>query len=266
MDIQSIIYSAISLLATTLGAMTGMGGGVIIKPVMDFLGDFDVASINILSSITVFAMAIVSTASQVRSEPNFSIKSASLLGVGAVLGGVAGNEALFLLIRLLHSEALVTMIQNIIMVVIILFAFFYMKNKHRIRGFSFEGFIYALLIGLLLGGISTFLGIGGGPINVALLMFIVGNDTKTAMTNSLVIILFSQAARLVTVAVTTGFGSFDLTILPYMLVAAVAGGFLGSFFHNKMSESAAGLSFNILQVVVLLICVYNIIVSLGIFQ
>ena len=32
------IYSAVILAATTLGAFVGLGGGVIIKPVLDFIG------------------------------------------------------------------------------------------------------------------------------------------------------------------------------------------------------------------------------------
>ncbi|MBQ8765208.1 MAG: sulfite exporter TauE/SafE family protein, partial [Clostridia bacterium] len=57
---QQIIYFLLALFATTIGSLTGMGGGVIIKPLMDVLGDFDVQTIGVISSITVFSMAIVS--------------------------------------------------------------------------------------------------------------------------------------------------------------------------------------------------------------
>ena len=55
-----ILYLLIALLATFIGSMTGMGGGIIMKPIMDALSHFDSASINILSSVTVFAMSLVS--------------------------------------------------------------------------------------------------------------------------------------------------------------------------------------------------------------
>ena len=51
---QYIIYFLLSLVATTIGSLTGMGGGVIIKPLMDVLGDYDVQTIGVVSSITVF--------------------------------------------------------------------------------------------------------------------------------------------------------------------------------------------------------------------
>lgn len=47
-----ILYFLIAIGATTVGSLTGMGGGVIIKPLMDVLHHFDVETIGVLSSIT----------------------------------------------------------------------------------------------------------------------------------------------------------------------------------------------------------------------
>ena len=41
-----IIYFLVIILANSVGAVSGMGGGVIIKPVMDFFHFHDVASIS----------------------------------------------------------------------------------------------------------------------------------------------------------------------------------------------------------------------------
>ena len=57
-----VLYLLIAIPATTIGALTGMGGGVNMKPVMDMLAQYDVASISMLSSITVFTMSVVSLA------------------------------------------------------------------------------------------------------------------------------------------------------------------------------------------------------------
>lgn len=57
---MTAVYFLIALLATTAGAMTGMGGGVIIKPLLDLLGDYDAATIGVLSALTVFVMSLVS--------------------------------------------------------------------------------------------------------------------------------------------------------------------------------------------------------------
>ena len=55
-----LFYFFICITATTLGAIAGIGGGVIIKPVLDALGGLSVASIGFLSGCTVLAMSVVS--------------------------------------------------------------------------------------------------------------------------------------------------------------------------------------------------------------
>ncbi|MGB4608662.1 MAG: hypothetical protein GX243_05760 [Tissierellia bacterium] len=50
----SILYFLITLFATTLGSTSGMGGGVIIKPVLDAFGHYDIETISVLSSVSVF--------------------------------------------------------------------------------------------------------------------------------------------------------------------------------------------------------------------
>ena len=53
-----ILYLIVALLATLLGSAAGMGGGVIIKPMMDLLGDYNVIEISVFASITVLCMAV----------------------------------------------------------------------------------------------------------------------------------------------------------------------------------------------------------------
>ncbi len=93
-----------------------------------------------------------------------------------------------------------------------------MKNKSRIPSRELRGVVVSLLVGVFLGICSSFLGIGGGPINVALIIYLFSFDTKTATVCSLVTILFAQISKLTTVALTTGFGVFDLSIAPVMIV------------------------------------------------
>ena len=71
-----LIYFALALFATTVGSLTGMGGGVIIKPLMDVLGDYNVQTIGIVSSITVFSMAVVSVIKQLKSKTAIPFKVA----------------------------------------------------------------------------------------------------------------------------------------------------------------------------------------------
>ena len=66
----------LALFATIVGSLSGMGGGVIIKPLMDALGDYDVQTIGVVSSITVFTMAIVSVLKQMKAGIKIPFKTA----------------------------------------------------------------------------------------------------------------------------------------------------------------------------------------------
>ena len=102
-----------------------------------------------------------------------------------------------------------------------------------------RGIVPSLLAGGFLGVCSSFLGIGGGPINVALIIYLFSYDTKTATICSLVTILLAQVSKLCSVAFTTGFAVYDLSIAPVMVIGAVAGGFLGASLNKYFSEKAA---------------------------
>lgn len=59
-----IIYAIIIVLANTIGAVSGMGGGVIIKPLFDAIGADSVTTITFYSTVAVFTMSFVSTLGQ----------------------------------------------------------------------------------------------------------------------------------------------------------------------------------------------------------
>ncbi|MGH2335518.1 sulfite exporter TauE/SafE family protein, partial [Enterococcus faecalis] len=59
-----LIYFITIFLSNTVGALSGMGGGGIIKPVLDFLGFHLLNSIAFYSSVAVFVMSISSTYKQ----------------------------------------------------------------------------------------------------------------------------------------------------------------------------------------------------------
>lgn len=259
---QFIIYFLLALFATIVGSLTGMGGGVIIKPLMDVLGDYNVQTIGIISSITVFSMAIVSILKQIKAKTKIPFRMAIPLGIGSAAGGFLGEKILAFIVNLLNVNSIVTVVQNSVLAVLILCVFLYMKNKQKIQGKKLDGIFVSLAVGAFLGICSSFLGIGGGPINVALIIFLFSVDTKTATICSLVTILFAQISKLATVAFTTGFSEFDLSIAPLMIIGAILGGLIGAGFNKKCSEKTVEIAFNSVQLLVLGITVFNIIRNL----
>lgn len=254
---QAFLYALLALLATTIGALTGMGGGIIIKPMLDITGQFDAPTINMLSSVTVLAMAIVSVVKQIRNGAKMRYSTALPLAVGTVAGGWLGGTAIQAMIQG-STGNLSFVVQNAVLALLIVCAFFYMQKKQSLPSFQLAGMMPSALVGLLLGSISAFLGIGGGPINVALIMLLFSYSAKQAALSSLVIILFSQITKVGGILLAGNLAQYDAAVLLPMVVGAIAGGLAGSQLQAHLSDKLVERTFNAVQVGIFGICVANI--------
>ena len=115
-----------------------------------------------------------------------------------------------------------------------------------------------LAIGLILGIMSSFLGIGGGPVNLVVLFYFFSMDTKTAAANSLYIILFSQIASLLNTLLTRTVPDFDALLLIMMIIAGILGGMSGRAINKKIDSKTVDKLFIWLMVVLIVINVYNV--------
>ncbi|MDO4269781.1 MAG: sulfite exporter TauE/SafE family protein [Eubacteriales bacterium] len=252
-----ILYFLIAFGSTTVGALTGMGGGVIIKPVCDIIGPYDAQTIGVLACVTVFFMALVSLAKQMRQKTNFSAAISVPLSTGAVFGGAGGQRALERIAAGLPGSH-VTVTQNIVLALLIAVVFWYMLYKDKLPTLHLQGALAAALSGVLLGFFSSFLGIGGGPINVALLIFLFSFHIKTATVCSILTILFSQISKIATIMLDGGFIRYDLSMLPLMIAGAVLGGFLGAKLNKQLAEKTVERAFGAVQLLVLALCIINV--------
>lgn len=250
-----IVYFIVIVLANTVGAISGMGGGVIIKPVFDTIGAHPLAAISFYSTVAVFTMSIVSTIRQLQNKISIQWGVALFVSIGSIIGGIIGNMTFDFLRQLWQSDAQVQLVQIVLTVLTLLFALIYSK----VEGFHFslKNKAWYVLVGFVLGFLASLLGIGGGPINVALLMLCFGIPIKAATVYSIITIFFSQLAKLCTIASTTGFGSFDLSMLWYIVPAAVIGGFVGAKLSGVLPAKKITMVYQWVIILVLLINVYN---------
>lgn len=255
---QLLLYFMICILATTIGAISGIGGGVIIKPVFDAISGMPVAAISFLSGCTVLSMSIVSLLRSRGGDAKVEAKRGTFLAVGAAVGGLAGKAAFDVIKSMAGNDGLVGVLQSVLMIVLTGGVLIYVLNKKRIRTLEVQNAVACLLIGLLLGMLSAFLGIGGGPINLAVLYYFFSMDTKTAALNSIYIILFSQITSLASTFVQQNVPTVGLDILAVMIIGGVAGGFLGRAINKKMSAKQVDQLFIIILVLITLLSCYNL--------
>ncbi len=255
-----ILVFLICFLASIIGAICGIGGGVIIKPALDAFGIMDVATISFLSGCTVLSMTTYSVLRSRKSGTSAFDRSVGLpLAIGAAIGGILGKN-LFDIIRNLSSNPnRVGAIQAACLLIVTLGTLLYTICKEKILTHHVKNRVVCLLLGLALGILSAFLGIGGGPINLVLLFWFFSMDTKSAAENSLYIIFFSQLASLLFSVASGTVPNFDPSMLLLMAVSGICGGICGRSINKKIDTQTVDKLFIALMVLMIFINLYNIV-------
>lgn len=254
--LQVILYFLICFVATTVGGISGVGGGVIIKPVLDALSSMDAATISFLSGCTVLAMTSTSLVFAKSGPVKIEKRRATLLAIGACVGGLLGKE-LFEIVRS-SGNATIDIAQQAMMILLTVAVFVYTLGRDKIKTKDVTSVLACLLIGLTLGLVSAFLGIGGGPLNLAVLYFFFSMDSKTAALNSLYIIFFSQTASLINTVVRGTVPEFSWQVLIAMGIGGVLGGLLGRNISANLTNKGVNRLFLMILTVIMFISCYNL--------
>lgn len=253
---QIVAYFIISLLASVAGAICGIGGGVIIKPTLDLFHLDSVATVSFLSGCTVLAMSCYSVTKSMRAgDSKVDLKLGTPLAIGAALGGVAGKQMFGVISAQFQESA--GAVQAICLFLITLGTLVYTLRKDKITTKQISSPVVCVIIGLLLGIMSSFLGIGGGPINLVVFYYFFSMDTKTAAQNSLYVILISQITSLLATLITASVPVFRWASLIVMVAGGIVGGILGRTCNKKMDNKAVDKLFIGLMVVIMAISLYN---------
>ena len=251
------LYGLIVFVATTVGAISGLGGGVIIKPLLDVFALHTAGQIGFYSSCCVFSMCLMSIWRQRKQGDKISVPIAGFLSAGSLLGGALGDTLFTRVQRLFENPETIRELQSGILFLCIVAILAYTAKKERIRRFQVKNKMAMLLAGAALGVISTFLGIGGGPLNIALLSILFSFEMKECVRYSIVIIFFSQLSKLAAVGFSGAALGYDFTPLLCMIPAALLGGLLGSRLGTGLSNKGVEHIYLGTMCFLLLICARN---------
>lgn len=252
-------FFLICFIASIIGAICGIGGGIIIKPALDSFGILDVAAISFLSSCTVLAMTTYSVfRNRWHGISNVKLLESMPLIIGSVGGGIAGKALFNALSASIGNLQLVGTIQAICLIVVTFGTLIFTVYKSKIPSLQINSALASICIGCVLGLMSSFLGIGGGPINLVVLFFFFSMPTKLAVENSLTIIFFSQLANLLISFATSSIPAFPLPILVWMITGGILGGMVGRKINKKISEQTVDKLFIGLMAFIIVLNGYNI--------
>lgn len=250
------IYALVVLIATASGSSTGLGGGVVIKPLFDIISSASTATVNFYSSLAVFIMAIVSLMKQLKQHFKFNIQSLLVISLGSIIGGFLGQRLLRLTVTVMPANH-VRVLQSMMLFIMLVSVLVYNYIKNRLTSFHLKNMFVILLVGIGLGAFSVFLGIGGGPINVALTMILFSFSLREAAVYSVGIIFFSQFTKMVTIAFSSVKPDINLMVAIVVIVSAIIGGFVGTWINRHASCKVLNQIYNVLLLALVGVTLFN---------
>lgn len=269
---MGVILILIVLFATLIGSICGMGGGVIIKPLLDAISSFSTFQISIISSTAVLAMSISSLIKHAISKRKLDIKLAILLSIGSIIGSIIGDVILNMIKNYAtlnygdNASHYIKIIQNSILFVIMSLVLIYMIFiKKKDIHFNVKSSILKVVVGFTLGFLSILLDIGG-PMNVCVLVLVFGLTSKEASISSLIIIFFAKVSKFIKLFAEQSFSKnilFDNSLNIYMfigiIICAMLGGIIGANINKKFKEEYVNITYCSSIGLVIILSLYNII-------
>ncbi|MCI8869657.1 MAG: sulfite exporter TauE/SafE family protein [Lawsonibacter sp.] len=254
-----LVCYCVTFFACALGTVCGMGGGILIKPVLDAFGVMPVSAITFLSGCTVIAMSCWSVGRALaKGDSELEMKTTPLLAAGAALGGLAGRELFSRVAELFPDRDAAGGVQACLLLAATFATLLYTLNKDRVRSRQVRAPGVAAAIGVALGMLGAFLGIGGGPFNVAVLYCFFSMPAKKAAQNSLLIVLLSQLASTLKTVLADGAPALDPAILAGMVVLGILGSEAGRRVNRRIDNAQAARCLEAVMVLIMAINVYNI--------
>lgn len=255
---MKLILFVVGIIALIIGALTGVGGGIVLKTFYDLVNAGGVLAIGFYSTVLVFTMCIVSVLKQIKPGFSFDWPFLISISVGSIFGGYIGNSLLNYAAKYI-PENTTKLIQSVILLITLIFLtiFTNKSSKYRQKEANFNWFA-AFWLGLFLGAISIFLAIGGGPLNVSLLVIIFHFTMKQSSIYSIATVFFSQITKIISIIATGQFMKFDPVMIPLLMLAGIIGGYIGTVWNQKISSAKLEQLYTYFMIALVLITGFNV--------
>jgi len=216
----------LGFIAGVLGSMIGLGGGIIVVPVLTFFG-FPPTLAASSSLFAAFSNAVASTFSysrQKRIDYSLGLKFGLLCIPGTVLGAYISSDV---------TPGVFKMLFGIVLVFSAIYIFLRKKIETKEKNMTKQMIVFAIAASFFAGVLSSFFGIGGGIIFVPLMVVGIGMTMKKAAPTSQFILLFASLSGIITHSV---LGHPDFLQAGLLSLGAFAGGIVGARLSLDVKE------------------------------
>ena len=249
---EEIWLIPLGFIAGILGSIIGLGGGIIIVPVLTFMGFSPTLAVS-NSLFAVFSNSVGSTieyAKQKRVEFSLGWKLGLMTVPGTILGAFISSDLSSEIFKILFALVLISSASYI-----------FLKRKIEEKPVDISRLLLVFSAGasFFAGIISSLFGIGGGLIFVPLMVVALGISIMRAAPTSQFILMFASFSGLI---IHSMLGHPDYYQALLLSIGAFAGGILGARLSLEIKEN----KLKIIVVIVLIAAAIKMIVdSTGIF-
>ena len=249
---EEIWLIPLGFIAGILGSIIGLGGGIIIVPVLTFMGFSPTLAVS-NSLFAVFSNSVGSTVAyskQKRVEFSLGWKLGLMAVPGTILGAFISSDLSSEIFKVLFALVLISSASYI-----------FLKRKIEEKPVDVSTILLVFSAGasFFAGIISSLFGIGGGLIFVPLMVVALGISMKRAAPTAQFILMFASFSGLI---VHSMLGHPDYYQALLLSIGAFAGGILGARLSLEIKEN----KLKIIVVIVLIAAAIKMIVdSTGIF-
>ncbi|WP_284141660.1 MULTISPECIES: sulfite exporter TauE/SafE family protein [unclassified Virgibacillus] len=243
-----LICILIGIVTAFFGSLIGLGGGVILIPILLFLHQYSAAfawatpqAIVGLSLIVMIFTALSSTIAYYRAG-RVDYKTGLLFISGSIPGGILGSW----LNQFIDADYF-SLYFGILTILISLLFFLKRKqpsekskaNGKRIRTFQVDGqtyhytvnLVFAFVLSFFVGMLSGMFGIGGGSIMVPAMILLFGFPAHIATATSMFMIFFIS---IIGASTHIALGHINWEYVFFFIPAAYLGGKLGAYVNQKL--------------------------------
>jgi uncharacterized protein len=254
---EALIVLLASLVAGGFGSLVGIGGGLIIVPLLSVVLGHDVKVAIAASLIGVIATSLSASPRYIRSGLADRRLALSLL-VAATLGGLTGGlttglldgRILSLLFGLLLTGVAIQMVREVIRhrtprvpdaLEAASFTSSYVEpTTGAVVGYRVRRLRSGVAASFAAGNVSGLLGVGGGVINVPTMNVLMGVPIRVATTTSTYMLAATGAASAVVQAVS---GRLDPLLAAPVALGVIVGAWAGARLSMRTSQDVLRLAF-----------------------
>jgi len=232
-NITVLALPLIGLIGGFLSGLLGLGGGVIMLPLLTFAGGVPLKLATGTDLVHVFIASLTGMYSHYRSGM-VDLKLGLFLGIAGIVGGFAGS---FLSVQL-STRSLQSIYLFVVALAIVLLLIPLKLDNESYKEGNFNK-VFGMAIGIGVGSLGGLLGVGGGFVIIPLSIYLLKIPLRVTIGTSLLMILISSMG---TLGAKFRVGHINLTITLLVVSGSVIGALLGARISRRIHVNSLRLA------------------------